>query len=576
MKVISEGGKITIYGPIPIEFLKVLTKVSGRKAWDRSKSVRIEGSVWNIDLIKNSGISVEWEDVSDDLKLIDEIKEINALFGKKEIVPIKHDYVPKFELKDHQKEGLFISCYRKAFALFLEMGLGKTALSIANFCILWMEQKINAVLILAPKGVHKQWIGEEIPKHIDPKIPLNNTLWSSGSYYLSEDLKKESVLNIFSMNIDSVNTEAGMFAIHQFLRLFGAKFDSEFTKKGDRKYVNIRSKSKIMMIIDESHQIGNWGSGRTQETVDLGKLVEYKRVLTGTPISTSLINMWCQFMFLDPNIIGIPYITPFKSRFCEIGGYSGQEVVGSKNVEEFYSLIAAHSYRKTKKECLDLPDKIFAQRVYVLGNETRWHYENIKEAFMTELKSGNIVAPKNGLAALVRLQQICSGFLPDDDENFEASKRVYEIFSYERAEIALDMVKQIEGQVIIWARFIPDIKCIRHTFRKDFGKDIAIMDEVDQFKNGSKKILLSNQAKGIGGNLQESGCQNMIYYNNSHNLIHRLQSEDRVHRMGMRGALTIWDITADKTVDGAITKNLKAKKDLAQFALDDIRQMIEV
>lgn len=211
----------------------------------------------------------------------------------------------------------------------------------------------------------------------------------------------------------------------------------------------------------------------------------------------------------------------------------------------------------------------------MLGNETRWHYENIKHAFMTQLKSGNLVAPKNALAAMVRLQQICSGFLPDDDENETASKRAYEIFSYERAIIALDMVKQIEGQVIIWARFIPDIKCISHTFKKEFGNDICLMEENHLFKAGKKKILLSNQAKGIGGNLQESGCTSMIYYNNSYNLIHRLQSEDRVHRMGMRGALTIWDIVADKTVDKGIADNLKAKKDLAQFALDDIRQLIE-
>jgi SNF2 family DNA or RNA helicase len=334
-----------------------------------------------------------------------------------------------------------------------------------------------------------------------------------------------------------------------------------------------QTKANIMFIVDESHQIGN-NSSRTNEVIEYGKLIQYKRILTGTPISTTLLNIWYQFKFLDPKIIGIDYITTFKSRFCELGGHTGYEAVGSKNEEEFYSIIAPFSYRKTKKECLDLPEKIFAQRTYMLGNETRHHYENIKEAFMTELKSGNIVAPANALAALVRLQQILSGFLPDDGENEIASKRVYEIFSYERAKIALDMVEQIEGQVIIWARFIPDIKCITHTFKK-YEKEIVSMDQADQFKSGKKKILLSNQAKGIGGNLQESGCTNMIYYNNSFNLIHRLQSEDRVHRMGMKGALTIWDIVADRTVDKIITDNLKAKKDLAQFVLDDIRQIIE-
>ena len=573
IRVITESNYLMIHGPFPIEFLKILSRLSGPKIRYSSKSIRYDMSAWNVKVLKESGFEIEWEDTAAEITQLDEIQSIKEMMD--DIKPIKFNYHPKYDLKDHQIEGLNLSTYRKAFAWFLEMGLGKTAMAIANFCILYMEQKIDAVLVLSPKGVHKQWIAEEIPKHIDPSVPLNMTLWHSGGSYESIDLRQQGSLNIFSLNIDSVNTKDGWFAIQQFFRLFGAQFDIRYTKKGVRVYENIKRKAKIMMIIDESHQIGNYTSGRTQETIDFGRLVEYRRILTGTPIATSLLNIWCQFMFLDPKIIGYNYVTPFKAHFCELGGYTGQEVVGSKNVEEFYSIIAPHCFRKTKKECLDLPDKIYSKRTYMLGNETRWHYENIKHAFMTQLKSGNLVAPKNALAAMVRLQQICSGFLPDDDENETASKRVYEIFSYERAIIALDMVKQIEGQVIIWARFIPDIKCISHTFKKEFGNDICLMEENHLFKAGKKKILLSNQAKGIGGNLQESGCTSMIYYNNSYNLIHRLQSEDRVHRMGMRGALTIWDIVADKTVDKGIADNLKAKKDLAQFALDDIRQLIE-
>lgn len=550
MRIVAENNNLIIHGPFPIEFLKTLSKVSGRKTWSQSKYVKIEGSPWNIDIVKNCGIDIEWEDVTNDLK---EIEELRAMMAHIPNEPLKHDYHPKHELKQHQIEGLTLACFRRVFAFYLEMGLGKTALTIANFCILWMREKIQGVIILAPKGVHKQWIAEEIPKHIDPSIPLNMTLWTSGKYYLSEELKVNGRLNIFALNIDSINTQAGSFALRQFINLF---------------------KGKIMMIIDESHQIGNYDSSRTKEAIDLGTMVEYKRILTGTPIATSLLNIWCQFMFLDPRIIGINYITAFKSRFIEQGGYTGYGTVGSKNVEEFYSMIAPHTYRKTKKECLDLPEKMYAHRTYMLGNFTRHHYENIKNAFMTTLKSGTIVEAKNGLAALIRLQQCCSGFLPDDEDT-EGSRRVYEIFSYERAEIALEMAKQIEGQIIIWARFIPDIKCISHTFRKDFGKQICLSHEVDYFKAGKRKILLMNQSKGIGGNLQESGCQDMIYYNNSHNLIHRLQSEDRVHRMGMRGTLTIWDIQADRTVDKSITENLKAKKNLASFVLDDIRAMIE-
>jgi SNF2 family DNA or RNA helicase len=573
MRVVAENRYLTIHGPIPLDFLKVISRLSGRKMWSTSKYVKVEGSNWNIKILKESGFELTFEDATNDLK---EIEELKAMLNTA-VEPIKHSYHPKHELKNHQKEALDISCFRNVFAWYLEMGLGKTALAIANACILFMENKIQAVLILAPKGVHKQWISEEIPKHIDPTIPLNMTLWSNGQSYESEELKFNGRLNIFSLNIDSVNTKDGWFAITQFLRLFGAKYDVEYTKKGERKYINIQSKSKIMMIIDEAHQIGNFGTLRTKEIVRLGRLVSYRRVLTGTPLATSLINIWCQFMFLDSRIIGIDYITAFKSRYCEEGGYSGHEVVGGRNVEEFYSLIAPHSYRKTKKECLDLPEKIYATRLYQLGNETRWHYENIKNAFMTELKSGNIVAPANGLAAMVRLQQIMSGFLPDENENEEATKRIYEIFSYERAEIALDIANQMEGPVCIWARFIPDIKSLRHIFTKaGYGNQIATYDRINEFRSGEKRFLIANQARGIGGNPQDSGCLNLIYYNNSFNYIHRVQSEDRFHRWGMKeGTFTIIDIMADKTIDKGITDNLKGKKSLSNLVLDDIRQLIE-
>ncbi|HXB12719.1 MAG TPA: hypothetical protein VNZ45_12075, partial [Bacteroidia bacterium] len=67
MKAIAQGGFVTIYGPLPIDFLKVLSKLSGRKVWNQSKTVRVDGSVWNLNILKNSGFPLDWEDVTDDL-----------------------------------------------------------------------------------------------------------------------------------------------------------------------------------------------------------------------------------------------------------------------------------------------------------------------------------------------------------------------------------------------------------------------------------------------------------------------------------------------------------------------------
>ena len=355
--------------------------------------------------------------------------------------------------------------------------------------------------------------------------------------------------------------------------IWSLEFDVEVDKKGNRKY-KMERKAKVMMIVDESHQIGNFGTKRTTEILDIGKLVNYKRICTGTPLATNLTNIWCQFMFLDPKIIGINYLTAFKSHFCEVGGYTGYDVVGEKNVEEFYTLIAPHSFRITKKECLDLPDKIYVKKLYTMGNETRIRYENMNHTFMTQLQSGEIVEALNALASLTRLQQICSGFLPQKDDDGEVIGK--DVFSYERAAIALDIVEQVEGPVIIWSRFIQDIVSLKHVFKEKYSNRIVTIDQIDSFKRGNARLAFLNPASGgVALNLQESGCQTMIYINNSFNLIHREQSEDRVHRMGMTGSLTIFDIVADGTIDDKIAENLKAKRNLARFVLDDIRQMIE-
>jgi SNF2 family DNA or RNA helicase len=550
MKAVAELGKVTVYGPFPLEFLKVLSNLNGRKIWTQSKSVKVDGSPWNVAKLKKSGFDLEWEDVTKDLEEIDELQKIVQEYGKP-VAPVIHDYKPKYELKDHQHTALDLSCYRHVFAYYIEMGLGKTALTIANFSILFMEGKIEGVLIFAPKGPHKQWIAEEIPKHIDPRIKLNMTLWGTGGSYLSEELKVPGSLNIFSMNIDALITKDGSFAINQFQNLF---------------------RGKLFMIIDEAHQIMNFSSARTKTSIEFGKHGTYKRILTGTPIGTNLVNIWSQFMFLDYRIIGINYITAFKSRYMDINPFSGKPE--EKNVEEFYSLIAPHMYRITKGECTDLPEKIYSPVYYSIDKVSHKHYENIKLSFMTELKSGKILEAANALAAMMRLQQILSGFLPDIDG--ETGKiQNFERFSYERCEVALDIVKQLNGPVIIWARFIEDIVALRHIFDKDYRGEIATFETIDEFKNDRKRLLFMNQARGVGFNLQKKGGLSMIYFNNSFNYIHRIQSEDRGHRIGMEGSLTIFDIVADRTIDKSISENLKAKHDLATFVLDDLRKIIE-
>lgn len=551
IRIEIKGEFASIYGPFNIEFLQVVSRLSGRRAWHGSKSVNVEASGSNLKVLKESGFEIDWQDSTGALRELHELEMLATQHSS--AAKIDTPYVPNsnYPYLKHMEHCLNLSWNRIGYALLLDMGLCKTAITIHNFGILFKKGLITGVIIYAPKGVHLQWITDEIPKHIDPTIKLNLILWNKKEQYTARDFVCEGKLNVFALNIDSVITDAGQVAAALFVRAHAGR---------------------VFMVVDESHGIKNYGSERTREIMKIGIHCAFRRILTGTPISKSLEDLWSQFMFLDPRIIGINHLTVFKARFCQMGGFSHKVVVGSKNIEEFYRLIAPHSYRLTKAEATDLPPKVYAQRVYEMDDKTRKHYDDLKHSFMTDLDSGTTIDAKNMLDCIIKLQQLLSGYQTIDQKTLKLER-----ISDQRAKIAIDMLKQIEGQTIVWAVFKPDIIILREMIREELKEEVATLDEIELYKSRKRRIALLNPASGgTGLNLQfkNPGDNNAIYYNNTNRAIPRWQSEDRIWRTGMGGSAFIFDIVCYRTVDAGVLSNLRGKKDLADLVLDDIRRII--
>ena len=138
---------------------------------------------------------------------------------------------------------------------------------------------------------------------------------------------------------------------------------------------------------------------------------------------------------------------------------------------------------------------------------------------------------------------------------------------------------------IIWSRFTHDIHRITELLNKQYGSKSAVAyyggnvkdrgKSVKDFLENKARFFVSNAAAGgVGLNLQGSGCKNVIYFSNSFNFIERLQSEDRVHRLGMKNSVTYFDIVADRSVDKSILSNLQNKKSTSSMTLDDIRKAL--
>ena len=551
MKIIISGNSATLHGPFPLDFIPTISLLNGKKTWRNSTTIQFEPIPSNIKRLTSYGKDIE---IVDESGLLDELAEFeNMPIQTAHVDAVKTDYRPKLKLRDYQEKAVNLAADRKVYAFLCEMGLGKSAMCITNIGMLTLANKLTGVLILSPKGVHRQWLEEQFPEHFDARIDYDAVIWDGKA----PRFKNETQLQIFSMNIDAIRTKNGYKAASEFLQAHN---------------------DKNMMVIDESHAIKTGSSQRTKAAWQLGSITKYKRIMTGTPISKNVSDLWSQFKFLDDRIIGHKYFTSFRSQYLIMGGFEGRQVVGQKNVEELYRLIAPHSYRLTKAEALDLPEKIYIRRRYEMSENCAQHYRQLKNNFITQLDNGEIVDVNNAISCLLRLQQVLSGYLPTDGDAFET-------FSNDRIEQVLEIINQTDGQAVIWARFTQDLLRISEALCNEYGKDSAVLyygdnaktrdESVQLFLNKKARFFISNPAAGSTGlNLQKSGCQTVIYYNNSFNYITRMQSEDRTHRIGMSGAVTYFDLIADKSVDKHILKNLLSKKSVSDLTLDEIRKSL--
>lgn len=481
------------------------------------------------------------------------------------------------EPREHQRIGLNLSSDKKIFALLMEQGTGKTKVALDTAVNLYIKGKIQALLVVAPSGVDYSWVKEEIPKHILTEIITVTRLYKSKTARNTCDIlgrknfiKKSGVFKIIVMMPEALLTKAGQEFATEFLRAH-----------------------VTMMVVDESGKLlKNHKAARTKMLIKIGKLAKYRRILTGTPVTKSPLDLFAQFWFLDPEILGFNNYFSFRNYFSEMvtefaGGRSFQKIIGYKNEHKLEALVAPHSYRVLKKDCLDLPNKIYQKVFYELDKEQQRIYNEIKEndlafpdlphseeeMFKMLSESKDTIITDNILKKLLRLQQVVGGYAPLENGKiyslFEPSKNP-------RIQALLDAVEEIPGKIIIWSRFVTEIKELNKILGE---KSVAYYGEMTtedrnesmtRFKTDENmRFLIANQSMGYGWTCNEATC--CVYYSNNFNLEHRLQSEDRCHRMGQTKTVIYIDIVAEDTVDEHILKNLAQKMQYSKM-LDNLNR----
>ena len=467
---------------------------------------------------------------------------------------MSHNY--KTQPYDHQRVALRKGATQSVFGFFMEQGTGKTKVTIDNAVYLYNMKLLDTVYVIAPNSVYTNW-----KKEIELHSSANNYI-----YQHKIDKKfypKKDKLNWYLMNIEAFSHKSGYNKGLELVEQRGLT---------------------TMMVIDESTTIKNRTAKRSKNVLKLGKGVRYKRILTGTPVTKSPLDLWSQFAFLDEDLLGFKSFYSFRARYCimqsrPVGGNRRIEFpVSYINLEQLEEKILPYTHRVLKKDCLDLPPQIWQRRNIYLSNEQRNAYEILKEhaRVVIQDKQSSI---HNKLTEIAKLQQVCSGFLYSDDG------KLVELSNAKLDEL-LNIIEEIEGKIIIWATFRHSIQKIEETLQKKYGEKSVVTlygdtkkrsEVVDNFNDprGSRFLVSNPSVGGYGLTLNASSYQ--IFFNNSYNLEERLQAEARNHRSGQKAdKVTYIDLVAIKTIDEFIIKALKEKitisaKTLGEEVLDFLK-----
>ena len=469
----------------------------------------------------------------------------------------------------HQMTALQESCEAEYYALFMDMGTGKSKVAIDTIGYLYSQQKINAALIIAPKGVYDNWVKGEIPTHLWDAVPRSVVRWtpSTSKKYQEElrELIKEPFagMKIFVMNVEAFSTARGTKA--------GALF--------------LQNNPNNIVIIDESTTIKNRKALRTKNILQLRKFSKYRRILTGSPVTKSPMDLFSQCMFLSEKALGHKSYYSYQNRYAvvqnrQIKGRSFQEIVDYRRLPELNGKLDKFSNRVLKEECLDLPDKVYVKREVPLTDEQTKLYAQMKKLALAKLDNGELATTQSVLTQLMRLQQICCGHLVDDDGNLNTIKS-------SRTTELLNVCEEINGKAIIWCTYTHDIKDIERQLQTRFGQDAVAtycgdthqdirQETVDKFQDPDDPLrFFVGQPKTGGYGITLTAAKTVIYYSNSYDLEIRWQSEDRAHRISQDQKVTYIDFVAPDTIDEKILKALKEKIHLAgQVMGEDARQWL--
>lgn len=434
----------------------------------------------------------------------------------------------------------------KVMALFMDMGTGKTRTVLEFIEYRLSSQKLCKVFWVCPVSC-KNNLQKDIIKH---------------SHYTTSCIEKYTNELVCIIGIESLSSSDRCFFKLKKL---------------------LEENPNNMLIIDESHMMKNHQAKRTERINKyLRPLSKYRVVMTGTPVTQGIWDLFSQMYFLHPKILGYKSFHTFAANHLEYSEVFVGKIEEAHNTEYITQKLNPYCYQVTKKECLDLPEKSYTYKFFYLDYDAEYYYNVIKDYYINQIDSERPEKISFIIFSMLnRLHRLVSGEVHCVVDTGSEARIEIDYKDYSRVETLIETLEEIDlknNKCIIWYKYNTDLELITDKLKLKYTVINGNINQkqrdknIEEFKVTDTNILIINIASGSYGlNLQEANY--MIYYNNTFDYAKRIQSEDRIYRIGQTKNCHIIDIISDTPIDIKIDDSIVNKSSLAKEIREEINKI---
>lgn len=434
----------------------------------------------------------------------------------------------KTSLLPHQVPAVEHVAQRTVAGLLMDMGTGKTRCAIE--LVHRRQQRISKVVWFCPVGL-KLTIAAEIQKHTQGE-----------SIHIFDDSTTPGKVPAAFWYIVGIES---MSASDRITLAASSIIDAE-----------------TFAIVDESTYIKGHSSKRTLRITHICRETKYRLILTGTPLTQGVEDLYSQMRFLSPDILGYNSFYSFANNHLEYSEKYPGLVVRNKALDTLAEKVAPFVYQVTKAECMDLPPKLYDQVYFGLTKEQRAAYQRAKDEILAEVDETGEMDSWIIFKLFTALQQIVSGFWTREGEFLS--------FPHKRVETLREVLAGLpqDEKVIIWCKYIESVKQIAEALpgcALYYGElnEKQRAKELKRWRADGCQYLVATQATG-GHGLTLNEAHYHVFYENEFKYSHRIQAEDRSHRIGQESPVTYIDIVANAGIDQRIQDALAKKEDVVK------------